>query len=83
MKNLRQFCAGIVLTLALGSSALAGDIGAPGVSNPPPPHTTSVLADTRFPKASATGEISTPGVTNLDPVIEAALSLLQSLLALF
>jgi hypothetical protein len=83
MKNFRLFCAGTALMLALGFSALAGDIGAPGVSNPQPLKTTSVLADTGFPGASAAGEISTLCVTDLDPVTEAALSLLESLLALF
>jgi len=36
-----------------------------------------------MPGATATGEIPTPGVDALDPVTEAALSFLQSVLALF
>lgn len=36
-----------------------------------------------FPGVTATGDMSAPGITALDPVTEAALSLLQSLLSLF
>jgi len=52
MKNLRQFCAAIVITLVLTFSAFAGDINAPGVSTQPPPP----------PPPSATGEIGRSGI---------------------
>jgi hypothetical protein len=39
--------------------------------------------DIGMPGATATGDIQAPGVVALDPVTEAALSLLQSLLSLF
>lgn len=36
MNNLRQFCAGLILTLALTTTAFAGQIECPGVVQPPP-----------------------------------------------
>ena len=65
MKNLRQLCGVVVLTLALTVSAFAGQIDCPGVVDPPPP-----------PDATATGQVDCPALT------EAAVSLLQSILAL-
>jgi hypothetical protein len=85
MKKLSQFCAVVALTLALALTTFAGDIGFPGTTNPPPPppQEISVTGEIGFPGATATGEILTPGVAALDPVTEAALSLLQSILSLF
>jgi len=82
MKKLQQFCAAVVLTLALALSAAAGDISMPGATTPPPGQS-SVTGEISFPGATATGEISIPGAVALDPVTEAALSLLQSLMSLF
>ena len=81
MKTFRQFCAAVVLTLALVLSALAGEIGTPGAKAPPPQ--SSMAGETQFPGAACTGDMSAPGVVALDPVTEAALSLLRSLLLLF
>jgi hypothetical protein len=72
MKKLQQFCAAVVLTLALTLSAFAGDISCPGVIDQPPPQ-----------QSSATGEMGAPGAVALDPVTGTALSLLQSILSLF
>jgi hypothetical protein len=36
MKNLRQLCAALVLTLALSANALCGQVNCPGVTDPPP-----------------------------------------------
>lgn len=36
MNNLRQLCAGLILTLALTSTAFAGQIECPGITQPPP-----------------------------------------------
>lgn len=83
MKTLQRFCATVVLTLALALSALAGDMSAPGVINPPPPPPASSTVDIDFPGATVTGDMSAPGVSALDPVTEAALSLLQSILSIF
>lgn len=84
MKKLQQFCAITVLTLALAMSAFAGEIGMPGVINPPPPPPqSSATGDIQFPSITSNGDISVPDVVSLDPVTEAALSLLQSILSLF
>ena len=83
MKKIRQFCACLVLTVALALSAFAGDIPFPGATAPLPQQQSSVTGDIGTPGATATGDISCPGVVALDPVTEAALSLLQSLLSLF
>lgn len=83
MKTLQRFCATAVLTLALTLSAFAGDMSAPGVVNPPPPPPASTTGEIGFPGATVMGEMSAPGVTALDPVTEAALSLLQSILSIF
>jgi hypothetical protein len=40
MNNLRQLCAGLILTLALTSTAFAGQIECPGVTQDPPPQET-------------------------------------------
>jgi hypothetical protein len=77
MKKLQQLCAAAVLTLTLGLSTFAGDMGCPGVINPPPPQQSSVTGEMGTPGASA------PGVSALDPVTGTALSLLQSILSLF
>jgi hypothetical protein len=83
MKNLRQFCIVVVLTFALTLSAFAGDMSCPGITDPPPPQQSSATGDISCPGATATGEISTPGMVALDPVTEAALSLLNSILSLY
>lgn len=83
MKNLRQLCATLILTLALALSALGGEIGFPGATNPPPPEHQSALAeDTDLSDATATGDIMTSGMAALDPATEAALSFIRSLLSL-
>ena len=78
MRRLRQLSMAIVLTLMLGTYALAGIIDCPpqaSLAEPPPP-------------ATATGIIGTspsayPGASATDPVVDIALNLLQSVLSLF
>jgi hypothetical protein len=82
MKRLQQLPAVIALMLVLALSAPAGDILGPGAAPPPPPPEYVVTGDTETPEAS-TGDVSNPDVVELDPVTEAALSLLQSILSLF
>lgn len=84
MKHLRRLCAVVVLAMALSFSAFAGDILTPGATQPKPKSSmTSVTAETSNETSnSEPGDILTPGAV-LDPVTEAALSLLQSLLSLF
>ncbi|MBD0369777.1 MAG: hypothetical protein ICV60_02910 [Pyrinomonadaceae bacterium] len=45
MKNLRQLFAGLVLTLALTSTAFAGQVECPGITQDPPPQQESVAGD--------------------------------------
>ena len=83
MKNFRRFSATIILALAFTIPVFSGEMSAPGVTNPPPPPQSSVAGEIPGPGVTSNGEMSAPGVTALDPVTEAALSLLQSILALF
>ena len=72
MKKLQQFCAVTALTLTLTLSAFAGEMSSPGIIS------------SSLKQSSAVGDIGMPGATAvLDPVTEAALSLLGSLLSLF
>lgn len=80
MKKLQQFCATAVLIVALALSVFAGEIGAPGAKNPEP-HSSSTAGEIGAP--GDTGDtLPDPGAA-LDPVTEAALNMLQSLLSLF
>lgn len=85
MKNFRVLCAAFVLTAALAVPAFAGDIGT-GVTSPPPP---AASADGNIGTgATADGNIGTgltseeTEATSGNSLVEAALSLLQSVLAL-
>lgn len=59
MNNLRQFCAGLILTLALTATAFAGQIECPGVVQPP-----QATAEGEIPN-DATVEFSQPTVTDI------------------
>jgi hypothetical protein len=74
MKNLQRFCAAVVLTLTFTLSAFAGDIPFPGAEEPPPPPQHSQMASD-----PATSDSTSDAVTD-DPITEALLSLLQSIL---
>ena len=68
MKNLRQLCVAFLLTLTLTLSAFAGQI------------------DTTFappPAPSVAGQIDTTSSDAVDPVMQMALNVLQSVLSLF
>jgi len=80
MKTLRQFSASAVLLLVLALPTLAGDMHSP-VAPPPPPTTDSALMT---PTDSASGDATLSGEpAGLDPLMEAALLMLQGALALF
>ncbi len=82
MTNLRRLCAVVVLTVALGFSAFAGEILTPGIAKTPQSTTTTTITSATTETSNLEpGEILTPGA--LDPVTEAALSLLQSLFSIF
>jgi hypothetical protein len=70
MNNLRQICAGFILTLALTVSAFAGQIEC-GVVNDPP-----------LQETAAAGEMQN-GIQSTDTVTELVISLLTNLLPLF
>jgi hypothetical protein len=75
MRKLRQLSMAVVLTLMLGTYALAGIIDTPPAPGPPP--------------AAAMDGIDTPpsgeqlGAPATDPVVDIALNLLQGALSLF
>lgn len=80
MKNLRRLCAVVVLTVAISFSASAGEILTPGTTQP---KTTTTTTSTAAGTCNLEpGEILTPG-SALDPLTEAALSLLRSLFSIF
>lgn len=82
MKNLRQFCTTIVLTLTLTVLTFAGDMHTPAPTQPsdPTPATTEGVMST-----PVAGDIHTTGSEEAaagDSVVADALSLLQSVLSL-
>ena len=81
MKTLRRLCAVVVLTVALSFSASAGEILTPGITQTKTTTTTTSTAAGTYNLEP--GEILTPGSSALDPLTEAALSLLQSLFSIF
>lgn len=78
MKQLKLFLASTLLTLALAVSAFAGNMPC-GVTDPPSPPATAVASDTET--TSSSGTVSE--TTAIDPVMEIALNLIQSVLSLF
>ena len=83
MKKLKHLCAATVLALTLTLSAFAGEMSSPGIKSSSSQQESSAAGDIGMPGATAAGEILTPGLSGLDPVTEAALGLLDSLLSLF
>jgi hypothetical protein len=83
MNKLQKFCAAVILTAIFTLSAFAGDIGMPGVTNPPPPHRDLTAVERAFPGASAEGAILSSDIIVLDPITELMLNLFQSRLSLF
>ena len=82
MKNLRQICATITLTLAFTLPAFADGYITTGKNEPPPPAPT-VAAD-GFITTDRAGQVNTGnGEEPADTVTEITLSLLQSIITLF
>lgn len=80
MTTLRKIFPVFVLTIVLTVNAVAGQIDT-GATQPPPP--SSPASDD---SAGTNGDIHLPGASEVggqDPVLEAALSLLRSVLSLF
>lgn len=83
MKRFQRFCATAVLTLILALSVFAGEMGSPGVSSPEPQSSATTIGEMGAPGVIDPDDITGSGTDVLDPVTEAALSLLKSLLSLF
>ena len=80
MKKLQQLSAPIVLTLLLSVSTFAGDgIILIGKTDPPPPSPPTAVATSNEAEAECVTDMSAAN----DSVTEVALSMLQSVLALF
>lgn len=84
MKSLRNLLATLALTCVLSVSAFAGDMGTQGYA-PGDIGTQGVATGNMGTGATttATGEMGTVGIAATDPATGVALSLLQSVLALF
>jgi ABC-type phosphate transport system substrate-binding protein len=80
MKNLKTLCAAVMLTLVLTLPAFAGEMTTWIADQPPPPPTST--ADRQISTTTA-GQMDTMGSEAVDPVTQAALSVLQGALALF
>jgi hypothetical protein len=81
MKKLQPIFASVTLTLLMSVSTSAG-IMETGVAQPPPPPATATVATQQNTEAEAEG-VMTTGVPSSEAVKEMALSVLQSVLALF
>jgi hypothetical protein len=84
MKSLRKLLATLVLSCALCVSAFAGDIGTQGYA-PGDIGTQGIATSETGTGATTTapGDIGTPVISLTDPLTGIALSLVQSVLALF
>lgn len=86
MNRVRQLCAITLLTVVLAAStALAGNMPT-GVTSPPPPESVTGQMPggvTSSSEASVTGDMPLGVASEIDPVTELMLSLLQSVLSLF
>lgn len=71
MKSIRQLCAAVVLTLVVAAHTFAGQMHTLIVDPPPPP------------PAAAEGQITTGNSEAVDPVVQLALNVLQSVMSLF
>jgi hypothetical protein len=79
MKNLRQLCFAVVLTLVAATYTFAGDMHTLIADPPPPPSATEGQI-----QIVTAGEITTmESEAVVDPVAQVALSVLQSLMSLF
>ena len=82
MKIFQRFCATLLLTLALASFTLAGDM-ATGATEPPPPPPDSTQTTEGDIQFGAEGDMHTWNSEANAASMEAMLGLLQSVLPLF
>jgi hypothetical protein len=85
MKTLRKILAATVLTCALAFPAMAGEMSTGVAQSPPPPSVTGDMStgNSATAESTVTGDMGTGAASTVDPITGIALSLLQSLLALF
>ena len=83
MKKIRQLCAATFLTLVLACSAFAGEMPAPGITQPPPPPQLEASGDIQTLGSSAEGQLDTSLVSDADSVAEVALTLMVGALSVF
>jgi hypothetical protein len=88
MKNLKRLGAAIALTFVLGLSAFAGDVETPPCAPPAPGQleTPPCAAQAISDDSAAPGQTDTPPASNavdVFSVAEGAMSVLQSMLAVF
>jgi hypothetical protein len=94
MKNIRQCLAAIALTCVFTAATFAGQIDTMIAQPPPPPSSAGEMTTwsaEQPPSATADGQMTTTvagdmttmGSEAVDPVVQAALSVLQGALALF
>ena len=80
MRNLRKLSMAVVLTLMLGTYALAGTIETPPgtIETPPAPQSATATGIIECPPSDAQ-----PLAAPTDPVVDFAFSLMQSILSVF
>jgi hypothetical protein len=85
MKTLRKILAAAVLACVFSIAALAGDMSTGVAQSPPPPSVTGDMStgNSATAESTVTGDMGTGAASTVDPITEIALSLLQTLLALF
>ena len=82
MKNFQRHCAAVLLTLALASPTLAGDMYTGNTEPPPPPPDSTQTAEGHM-HTGVEGHMHTWNSEANAASIEAVLGLLQSVLPLF
>lgn len=80
MKSKRPYFAASLLTFTIAISTFAGDLPTPGATQPPPPSPATEPADD---STGTNGDMHTGAASSYDPTLEAAMSLLRSVLSLF
>jgi hypothetical protein len=77
MRNIRQLCVAIVLTLFVAAHTFAGQIHTLSI-DPPPPSTTDGQMET-----PVAGQMGTGNSEAVDPVTQVVLNIVSSVLSLF
>ncbi len=81
MRTARQFCAALLLALALAFPVVAGELQTPGVTQPPPP--TSTTGNIQLPDAFPSGQMDAPLTSDTGSVAEMTLVMMVNVLSMF